>query len=162
VANDDTNEEPPDGEKEDTKRAEIRARVEQAEKDLQQPKDTANSVKAPRPRKSGKVAPNYSERALKFYNVEEAELFALTALDLVASLLLAFSMAFVAFYFGANWDLLLASGLPEKVLAEAKAARTAAGWAALGLLGLTALAIVARFVVTNHITKTSSFVNIRQ
>lgn len=98
---------------------------------------------------------------MKFYNVKEGELHALTALDAVASLLLSFAMACMAFYFGANWDLLLASGLDERVLAEARAARTVAGWAAFGCGALTVLVVVARFSVIHRIQKTSRVIEVR-
>jgi hypothetical protein len=107
------------------------------------------------------VAPTYTERRMKFYNVEEAELFAITALDLVASILLSFTMAFVAFFFGANWDLLLASGLPPDVLTEAKAARAASFWFIVVFAALTAVAVIARFVVTNNITRTSRVIDVK-
>ncbi|MBL8548436.1 MAG: hypothetical protein JNJ73_00520 [Hyphomonadaceae bacterium] len=114
----------------------------------------------PRQRKSGRVAPKYSEREMKFYNVEQAELIALTAIDGTAGLLLSFSMAFAAFYFGANWDLLLTADLPATVLAEAKATRNAAKIAAIVLGALTLVAVAVRIMLTNHIMKTSRFVNV--
>lgn len=98
---------------------------------------------------------------MKFYNVEQAELAALTVLDGIAAVFLSLALSTLFFCIGANWDLLLTAGLRPEVMAEARATRTAAAIACVAFFVLTAGAVVWRFVIINDIKSSSTEINVK-